>query len=139
MEAPKVIPKPKSSSKEENISFTYDDLVLEDSFSVENRKYLSFFVTCEKPFIMQCLRSEFLEYQNLMFDKLEEQKEVEGCECNICTRQFEKLDDYTEELELSSGTEELGKVTIVTPIYNVWKLVEGFRIGMCDLNNEDND
>lgn len=133
MEAPESPPNPSNSSSTQKISFSYDDMILEDSFTVENRKYLSFFLTIDTPVIVQCLRSEFLEYQNLYFDSLETQINDEACECDSCSPQFEEISSYEEDLKITLESGETQTQNFITPIYNIWNLVEGFTIGTCDL------
>lgn len=150
-ETPKNVLQPGVSSSDINttVSFYYE-LELQDVFTIENRKYLSFFVDKEEDsFYIQCLRSEFLEYQNLFFDKLEEQLSIgdeeedvieEGeemfkntCTCDECTVRYERLEDVKVEIILldEQGNKEELKNSI--PVYHVENLLSGFRIGICNI------
>jgi len=151
-EAPKNVLQPGVSSSDivTTVSFSYYDLELQDVFTIENRKYLSFFVDKEEDsFYIQCLRSEFLEYQSLFFDKLEEQLSIgdeeedvieEGekmfkqtCTCDECTVRYERLEDVKVEITLidEQGNKEELKNSI--PVYHVENLLSGFKIGICNL------
>lgn len=151
-EAPKNVLQPGVSSNDINttVSFSYYELELQDVFTIENRKYLSFFVDKEEDsFYIQCLRSEFLEYQSLFFDKLEEQLSIgdeeedvieEGeemfkstCTCDECTVRYERLEDVKVEITLidEQGNKEELKNSI--PVYHVENLLSGFRIGICNI------
>lgn len=151
-EAPKNVLQPRVSSSDivTTVSFSYYDLELQDVFTIENRKYLSFFVDKEEDsFYIQCLRSEFLEYQNLFFDKLEEQLSVgyeeedeleEGeeffkntCTCDECTVGYERLEDVKVGIVIIDKQGDKEEFEKSIPVYHVENLLSGFKIGICNI------
>jgi len=130
--------KPKPSS-EERISFSFFNLHLEDAFTIDRRMFFRFFVNLEKPFYMDVLRSEYIEYLTLFTDEYSKGMDLEECVCDSVFPVMELTD--TMKITINIIEKEGGESVEVEeefPVYFAQKLIENFKIGgVCEITKND--
>jgi len=128
---------PSSISGEElnKIAFSYRDLVIDDSFFENEVQYLRFFVDKEleedqNTFYIEVTKEEFVEYQDLFFNKMDEQLSANLNDDDICFPKFKKIDTFITTITLYLEDGQQIEEQVVADIYRVTKLKESFKIGI---------
>lgn len=123
---------PKPNSKNDlNPKFSYKDLVFDDAFTSENRKFVRFLVEAETPYYIEMLQYEYIQYQQLFFDKYNECLDNGKCACDETAPQFELIGN--DKLLITVKSEEFlpeEEHEVEMPVYYVFGLPEAFKISM---------
>jgi hypothetical protein len=122
---------PKPSIKEASKpSFSYFDLSFEDAFTINGKKFVSYFVDGKHPYYIQVLRTAFEDYQKTFWDKFDFQAENDLCTCDNCEPDFQFIDEIVLELYEKVGDDKDNIVKKqVFPVYNIFNLSSSFKIG----------
>ena len=131
---PKPVEQPKPVN-DNRVSFSYRDLVLIESFTIENRMYLTFFVANNNPCFIDVALSEYLEYQ-LAYFRMFEQGSEEGCTCDICIPPFDETGDELSMLIPQEGKEPKEEMF---PLYFIPFMVENLIVGLHKDNEHKQD
>lgn len=125
--APKEPQIPKSSSS--RISFSYNDLIFDEAFEIDNRKYLRFFINKEEAFYIEVLQIEYLQYQQIFFDTYSKNNKEDSVIIDEASPEYEFLNDISIEIKLFNveTEKEEAKETIAIPVYYVYDLPEGLK------------
>lgn len=99
---PPIQPKPVNDSKP---SFSYSQLIFEDYFHIDNRRFVRFFCDIENPVYVDIPYGMFIEYQLNIWEQtnkiLEDSKEGDKvCTCNMAYPDGEEVDTMTIRLKI---------------------------------------
>lgn len=130
-------PKPVNEDKP---SFSYEELLFEDFFIVENRKYVRFFVQQQNPYFVDMYYSEFVDYQLFYFEERNKLIEADTeCLCNIVSPHYEEMDKMKVEMNvMDTETKEFkenGEVEMA--VYFIYNLLENTKVGNICNNKKD--
>jgi len=128
---------PENLSGEElnKVSFSYRNLLIDDSFTEDGINYLRFFVDKEledneDPFYIEVKRTDFLEYQELFFNKMDEQLSSDLNDDDICYPKFKKVDTFTTTITFTLEDNTQFEEQVNSSIYRVSNLKKYFKIGI---------
>lgn len=127
--APNEPQKPKEISKK--ISFSYLDLVFDDAFISDNRKFVRYFINKEEAFYVEMLQLEFLQYQQLYFDAVSNCNEDTQCSCDEVSPHYEFLGEEKVILKIeNTETKEITEEEIIHPVYYIYDIPNSFKFGL---------
>lgn len=127
---------PKPSIKEEKRpSFSFFDLNFSDAFTVDGKKFVSYFVDNDHPCYISTLRSDFEDYTREFWAAYDKNSELELCTCDNCLPEHELIDqeEITIVIKKENGEDEV--IVEVLPVYAIFYLSQTFSIGIHGSHN----
>lgn len=126
--SPPIEPIKPNPTSGERVSFSYQQLVWEDFFISDNRRFARFFLDAETPAYLDIQYGLFIDYQlsiweatNKIVEASKEGEEV--CTCNNCQPEMELVDHMEIHIAITDpDTKEVANVTEMIPIYIVYDM-----------------
>lgn len=132
-ESPK--PKPVNDSL---VSFAYNDLIFDDFFISENRKFVRFYVEGKDCYV-EMTYSDFTEYQLTIWEMKNKLNEEDAeCICDKTTPSADLIGTVTINVEIEDPeTHERQTITDDIPVYFIYSIIEGISVGnMCNVKKK---
>ena len=117
--------------------FSYRDLLFDDAFTSENRKFLRFIVDNEHPCFVEMLQIEFLQFQQLYFEQYDKQVTQELCSCDGCFPLYDLVSEEKFVFQLEKEGGEIEEQESTMPVYYVYGLPDNFKIGIHSDNHKE--
>lgn len=121
--------KPKTTSELRPV-FSFHDLIFEDAFTSDNRKFLRFFVTAEIPFYIDVLKIEWSQYFDLYTDLFDKQMAEDKCTCDSCSPSFDNVGDSESIYMILDENKEEQEISEKFPIFYIYDLPQALKVGI---------
>lgn len=125
------------------LKFSFFDLNLDGAFSIDENKYLRFFINRGKDsFFIECLKEDYFIFFDMFTDMYEEAQDNESCTCDevvLQTENYEEVDELNIIINaVDANTNEEVKIDETYKVYLVFNLYENFKLGIHDNHNLEN-
>lgn len=123
-------------------AFTQDSLIFDGQYTIDNRKYVRFFIDGDSPYFITTTKAEYLDYLSTFMDMFEKAiEENKDCLCDTCSPLGSELIEQIPITKVSVDVKNDNKESEVEtsfPLYSIWNMNEGIKISIHDKEEHKN-